>query len=109
MLRGGLTFFSDDEAPNQELIDFQATDSGATDRQATHRERADCDSTDRNCAQRKTAHRKGASCQRTHGSCAGARTSQFATERLHGLHSLWVWLEWMKRVQHLEVKDIPDS
>jgi hypothetical protein len=39
--------------PNNELVNFQPTDSGATDRQSTNGQSAKCQ-----CADRKRAHRE---------------------------------------------------
>jgi hypothetical protein len=75
-------FLSDDEAPNYKLIDFQPTDSSATDRQATDCNCAERDGAGCNCAQRKPAYCKRASCQRTQSFCAGARASRFAIGEL---------------------------
>jgi hypothetical protein len=71
-----LKFLGYDEAPNQQLIDFQPTDSGPTNRQSTNSDCTEGYGTNCECAQRKAAYCKRATCKRTQGLCAGARLSQ---------------------------------
>jgi len=71
--RAGLTgpelwsakFLGYQQAPNQQLIDLQPTNSSAANRESTNRDCADGDGTDCNCAQRKATNCKRAACEST--------------------------------------------
>jgi hypothetical protein len=75
----GVKFLGYDKAPNQQLIDYQPTDTGATNRQSTNSDCTEGDGTDCQCAQREAAYCQRATCKSTYGLCAGARLSQFTT------------------------------
>jgi hypothetical protein len=72
----GVKFLGYDKAANQQLIDFQPTDSGAPNRQSTNSERTEGYGADCKCAQRKAAYCKRATRESTQGLCAGVRLSQ---------------------------------
>jgi hypothetical protein len=52
-----LKLFSNAQASNNELVDLQFADAGATDCQTTHGYRTDC-----NCTEGDRAHRQSANC-----------------------------------------------
>src|SRR5215203_731674 len=82
----GLELLRDEKAPNDQLVDFQSTDSGSANRQSTDGDGTDGNGTDREGAQHEATDCKGASCKRTDRSCAGVRALQWATEGVPGFH-----------------------